>query len=162
MKKIISILVLLLTISLGFSQTAIKKSSISAEGGSATVGNTTIIYSVGEVAVQEATQGNTHLSEGFIGPDILNITGVADYGELQDINVYPNPVVTDLHITFDTESNYYIYLFDINGKQLVQQSGNYQDEILVDMSSYQTGVYLLVIADRKNKQRKIVKITKAK
>ncbi len=161
MKKTISILVFL-TMTFAFSQTTIKKSSISTGGGSATAGNTTIIYSVGEVAVQEASQGNMHLSEGFIGPEILNITGVADYGELQGVNVYPNPVVTDLHIGFDAESNYDIYLFDINGKQLLQQSGNYQDKILIDMSSYQTGIYLLVLADRKNKQRKIVKITKAK
>ena len=64
MRKPFTFLILLTTF-VGFSQTVIQKSIIDSGGAGATVGTTTIFYTLGEVAVQENTNGSTHISEGF-------------------------------------------------------------------------------------------------
>ena len=125
MKKIITLLVLL-TISFSFGQTTIKKSSISSGGGIVTQGNTTVLYTIGEVTVQENTVGTVHLSEGFIGPDMAALLDIEDYTQLQGINAYPNPVQTDLNISLPEYNNYELYLYDLNGKQLI--STNIEDD----------------------------------
>ena len=63
--------VLLIALSLGFGVHAqtIEKSSIDSGGGSAESGGVSIVYTIGEVAVQEANAGGVSVSEGFIGPE---------------------------------------------------------------------------------------------
>jgi len=149
----------ILAIGFVYGQIAVKKSCISTSGGSYTNGNTTVTYAVGEVAVQENTQGNIHISEGFIGPDLLVATGIEDYGELYGINAFPNPVKDHLQIELPDEQNYEISLFDLSGKDLknifIEQS-----EYQLQMSHLPSGMYLLVVIDRINKQAKIIKIQK--
>ena len=150
----------LLTLTLGYGQVNIKKNSISTAGGSATVGNTSLTYAIGEVAVQENTQGNIHLSEGFIGPDIISAVGIEDYGELSGIGVYPNPVDTYLNIELSSAIDYEIYLYDINGKQLLYTGSTGETRKQLDFSTYKRAVYMLIVVDRKNHKRKIIKIQK--
>jgi len=144
--------------SLGFAQTTIKKSNISTDGGSYTVGTTQVVYTVGEVAVQENTAGTSLVSEGFIGPDIVQALGVADYTELQNISVYPIPVDTDLNIELPNHIDYKVYLYDLNGKQLVHF--NINNSYTIDMSDYTAGVYLLIIIDEQHKSMKQIKVEK--
>jgi hypothetical protein len=158
MKKIVTIIVLLF-ITLGFGQTTIKKSSISSGGGSATVGNTSVVYTIGEIAVQENTVGSVHLSEGFIGPDIA-VLGIEDYGQLQGVNIYPNPVETDLNISLPEYNNYELYLYDLNGKQLINTTITDENQTIMDLSVQKTGMYLLIIVDRKNKKNATYKVQK--
>ena len=159
MKKIFFILVSLGVLA-GYGQVDIKKSGLSTGGGSATVGNTTLTYAVGEVAVQENTQGNIHLSEGFIGPDILSAVGIEDYTELTGIAIYPNPVDTYLNLELPAEQDYEIYLFDINGKQILQTGTNGSNTKQLDLSHLQTAVYMLIVVDRNARKQKIIKIQK--
>ncbi len=144
--------------SYGYAQTTIKKSSISTDGGSQTVGTTQVVYTVGEVAVQENTIGTNHLSEGFIGADLIQALGIADYAELQNISVYPIPVDTDLNIELPNHIDYKVYLYDLNGKQLVHF--NINNSYTIDMSHYTTGVYLLIIIDEQHKSMKQIKVEK--
>ncbi len=158
MKNLLTIIALL-TISFGFGQTAIKKSSISTGGGTASVGNTTIIYTLGELAIQENTVGAVHLSEGFIGPDLMAL-GVEDYGQLQGVNIYPNPVQTDLNISLPEHNNYELYLYDLNGKQLINITIENENQSVLDLSLQKTGMYLLIIVDRNNKKTTTIKVQK--
>jgi hypothetical protein len=158
MKKIITIIAVI-SISFGFGQTAIKKSSLSTGGGSHTVGNTTLTYAVGEVAVQENSVGTVQLSEGFIGPDLMAL-GVEDYGQLQGVNIYPNPVQTDLNIILPESNNYELYLYDLNGKQLINTTVENDNQVVLDLSLQKTGMYLLLIIDRKNKTTTTIKVQK--
>jgi len=158
MKKYITIILMLFGI-LSFGQTAVKKSSVSTGGGSATVGNTTVTYAIGEVAVQEATQGNTAVSEGFIGPDILASLGVAEYGVLQGVSVYPNPVKDIFTVKLSGTGTYEYYLYDLNGKQLLTRTAD-EDTEQFNISNLRTAVYVLVVIDRKNKRKKIVRLQK--
>ena len=159
MKKLFILILLLLT-GFTYGQTQIVKSSISTGGGSATSGNTKLVYAIGEVAIQEQTQGNNHVSEGFVGPDIATLLGVTEYNVLQGIAIYPNPVQDQLNIRFETSGSYEIYLYDLNGKQLFKKHLIDNYEAGYDLSSYQAAVYFLFIIDRKNKLSKQLKIVK--
>ncbi len=151
----------LLTAGLCFSQTEIKKSNISTGGGSKTVANTKIIYTVGEVVVQESKQGATQISEGFIGLDMVvsKALGLDKYGTLWGVKIYPNPVSDILSIDLAKTDNCELYLYDITGKLLLQKSvSSYPAQI--NVSGLKPGVYLLSIIDRKNHKYKNIKIQK--
>ena len=156
---IISILMLITFAPSAYSQTAIKKSSISSGGGLADNGTTNIIYTVGELAIREQTQGNTHISEGFISPDIKVALKAEDYSVLSGIKVFPNPVKDNLYINNSNKDGYEIHLFDIEGKEVLVKPDNIHN-VEINMNSFPTGVYVVAIVDRKNKKIKTFKIRK--
>lgn len=158
MKISISFLALFVYV-MGYSQIDVKKSSISTGGGSTTVGTTQIIYSIGEVAVQEHTQGTTHLSEGFIGPDLAEALGITDYGILSGISVYPNPVTNRFNISLPQSGSYEFYLYDLQGKQIFFRQVNDTQQNF-DISRLTAAGYLLIVIDRENKLKKTFKIIK--
>jgi len=160
MKKFL-IVIAVLTITVSFGQVSIKKSSISTGGALVTQGNITVLNTIGEVVVQENTIGTTHLSEGFIGPDLSGILGTENYQLLQNVQVYPNPVQSDLHINLLQSQTYEVYLYDLNGKQLMQSKIEEDNQGVLNLSRQKTGVYLLIIIDRvhqKSGQYKVQKL----
>jgi len=159
MKKLLTILAIL-TISFSFGQTAIKKSSLSSGGGVVTQGNLTMLYTVGEIAVQENTVGTVHLSEGFIGPDMTALLGIEDYTELEGVKAFPNPVQDNLNVSLSDYNNYEIHLFDLNGKELMTVNIEDAIETQLNLSQLRTGMYIMTIIDRDNKQAKTLKIQK--
>jgi hypothetical protein len=159
MKKLLT-LSLTLLVSLSFGQTAIKKENISTDGGSQTNGTTTVVYTVGEIAIQENSNGTIHLSEGFIGPDIAEAMDIKDYTLLQNINIYPNPTQDFVNINFENESEYQINVTDLSGKIIYSFEKNNQLEQTINLQNLKVGVYLLVIKDVKFKKYKIFKIVK--
>jgi hypothetical protein len=160
MKSLIFLLSILLTALIPVnSQTAIKKSSLSTDGGSAVNGNITVTYTVGELAVREIKNGNTGLSEGFISPDIRVALKAEDYGELQGVNIFPNPVKDNLHISWPFKHEYEIHLFDITGKEIFVKTDNTSNSTF-NLSGYPKGIYLLGIVDRKNRKIRTFKVQK--
>ena len=141
------------------AQTAVKKSSISIGGGSHTSGNMQIIYAIGETAINETDQGTKHLSEGFVGPDILTALGVEDYSEIDGLQYYPNPVETYLNFELPDNDNYEIFVFDMTGKSVCQGHIN-QNNNHVNMQNLPVANYLVIIINRQNKTKKIIKIQK--
>jgi hypothetical protein len=73
MKTTLTILILLLVPFFGMSQ-SIEKFSIDIGGASATAGDIQVLYTIGEVNLQEIAEGNIQVSEGFINPTQLRIT----------------------------------------------------------------------------------------
>jgi len=72
MNRILICLIYLIS-DLGFSQT-IQKFSIDSGGASATAGGIQILYTIGEVNVQELSAGTVQISEGFINAELkINI-----------------------------------------------------------------------------------------
>lgn len=160
MKTIISILALLI-ISLSISaQTAIKKSNISSGGAVVSNGTTKVIYTVGEFAVQENTQGTVHISEGFISPDMLIATEIKDYSQTDfNITLFPNPATEFVNIKFSDTCNYQIKLLNMQGKELLEMSGaeNFKKIPLQNLS---VGEYILLIKNTNDKQCKVFKLLK--
>ena len=79
---------------------------------------------------------------------------------MQGITILPNPVNDNLNIRMEKSGNYEIYLYDINGKQLLKKNLTDSYEAGYDLSAYQTAVYFLFIIDRENKLSKQLKIVK--
>lgn len=143
-----------------FGQTAIKKDNISSGGGSNTIGNTSVIYTVGEVVVQENTNGNTHISEGFISPDLLQAFDIEEYTILEGVSIYPNPASSIVNIQFDDASHYQIILTDISGKQLLETSSDTDLSQQIDIQHLDRAIYFLIIKDLTNKKYKVFKLIK--
>ena len=159
MKKLTTIIALLLAFT-AFSQTAIKKSSIDSGGATASSGDIAIIYTIGEVAVQESTASDIHISEGFISPDILASIGIQDYTSLAGINVFPNPTTDYITISFSEEANYNISVFDYLGKQIETIDTETTSEQSLDMQSYSSGVYLVLVKNTAKQQYATYKVMK--
>lgn len=68
MKQLITILMLLLV--LPIASQSIEKFSIDSGGASASAGGIQILYTIGEVNVQEKSAGDISISEGFINPTL--------------------------------------------------------------------------------------------
>ena len=158
MKKLLLITTLLFVF-VATAQVALNKSSISTTGGTATAGNKQVVFTVGEVNIQETDVGNTHLSEGFIGPDIAVALGITDYGTLTGIELYPNPVTDRFSVNLPQTSLYDFYLYDLQGKQIFfRQSQNIKESF--DISRLTAAGYMLIVIDRQNQLKKVFKIIK--
>ncbi len=158
--KFLTTFILSLLVTYGFSQTALRKSSLSTGGGSSSSGNLYMVYAIGEIGVQESTSGNILLSEGFVGPDIVSTVGIEDYGVLNGLRIYPNPVKDNLQIHLPQTGNYEVYIFDLTGKEIFNRNIEDSDEAQYNIADFKTGVYLLIIADRTNKLAATVKLQK--
>ena len=161
MKTIIIIISALLSIN-SFAQTEITKSNISSGGGTATSGNTKIIYTVGEFVVQENTQGTVHISEGFINPDMLIATEIKDYTQNNfNVILFPNPAADYTNVRFSDACNYQIKLIDIQGKELYEISGS-GDLRKIPLQNLSAGEYLLLVKNIKDRKYQVFKLLKSK
>jgi len=160
MKNLLT-LITLLTVVTGFSQITIDKSSIDNGGASTTVGARSVIYTIGEVAINEATSGNIHVSEGFISTSTLGETlGVENYSPLEGIKVFPNPTTNYVNIHFKTTDTYQISLYNTNSKQLLKLNPKQTSEQTLDLKNLPNGLYLLVIKNSIKQTFKTYKIIK--
>ncbi len=141
------------------AQVSVKKSSISTSGGTMTSGNQEVIFTVGETNIQEVDTGNTHLSEGFIGPDIAGALGITDYGTLSGISVYPNPVKDNFNLSLPQSGTYEVYLYNLQGKQILYRQVNDTQQNF-NISRLTAAGYMLIVIDRDNKLKKSFKIIK--
>ncbi len=158
MKYLITI-VFILCVQLGFSQLTIKKSSIDSGGEVVSNGDITMIYTVGEVVVQENSTGNIQISEGFINPDILSQIGVGigTFEELTGVTVYPNPTVRYVNVEFVKNRQVRVMLYNEDGRILIQEKG---DRFKLDLNSVASGLYFLIIKDDEHQKYKSFKIIK--
>ncbi len=159
MKYILSIIALLV-FSINYGQVALKKTSLSSGGGSASSGSLYMVYALGEIGVQEAHTGSNLLSEGFIGPDVTALVGIEDYAQLEGLNIYPNPVQAYLNIELPDTGNYEIHLFDMTGKQVFSRIIENDNQSSYHLAHLKTGIYLLSVIDRDNQKAKTIKLQK--
>ena len=101
---------------------------------------------------QNCVGGSTGLSPSFDPTECL--TSVNQPDEFKT-SVYPNPASTFVHVT--SESDGFIQLFSVDQRLLAQQSMT-SGENVIDVSVFNTGVYLLVVThDDGTDVRRIVK-----
>lgn len=158
--KVYIFLLMICLAGMSYGQVAIKKSSISAGGGSVSAGNNSVAYAIGEVAIQEANSGSVAISEGFISPNILGTLGIQDYTRLQGVSVYPNPAIKDVQISLPNPETYKISITDLTGKEIFTQTTENADQVKIDIGNLSRDMYLLVVKDLNHKQYAIFKIIK--
>ena len=157
--KIFATIILALVVHLSFAQQTIKKSSIDSGGEVAVNGNISMVFTVGEVVVQESINGNILVSEGFINPNFFYDikVGVGEYEELEGVTVFPNPTVRFVNVEFVQNRIVDVVVYNENGKVLIQETG---DRFKLDLSAVATGLYFLVIKDNVHNKFKSFKIVK--
>lgn len=87
--------------------------------------------------------------------DTVNVV-VSGFNELKgtELDVYPNPVIRELHIANIPLPNYVIHIYDITGKEVISTKDN-----IIDMSPFPAGVYFLNVETKAGISRtsKIIK-----
>ncbi len=151
MKRFLTFIIALCLSTYSQAQT-IEKFSISSGGQSVSNGNIDILYTIGEVNVQELNVGGISVSEGFIGSDFnSNTLSIATFEE-DNIIVYPNPALNFIHIKTNLSLEK-IELYDVLGKQVLKMK--YINKIRVNELS--KGVYILkVYSINKKYSKKII------
>ncbi len=160
MKKISSCLLVIFWIAGLTGQPEMRKVSWAPEGKAVEQGTKKLVYSLGEVFVDEVDVMPEHLSEGFIGPDLLNFLGLTDYKPLEGVEIFPNPVSDFLTIRFPEQGRYEVYLYDLTGKAVFIDEANDERVFRLHMKNYLNGLYLLVIVDREKQAYFSTKIKK--
>ncbi len=158
MKTLITITFFLI-VQFSSAQLTIKKSSIDSGGEISQNGNTFMLYTIGEVVLNENTTTSLQISEGFINPDVLKYMDLDDYQLESDISVYPNPTVDIVIIDFNQTSQYEIEIFDNNGRLIATQQTNSIKES-IDFSNYPSAQYTLLVKNKTNKTIKTFRIVK--
>ncbi|SFD24119.1 T9SS type A sorting domain-containing protein [Algibacter pectinivorans] len=139
MKTKVIILSLLISY-LGNSQ-AIDKFSIDSGGGLASADGIQMVYTIGEVNVQELRVNSMLLSEGFINGDMEQIALSSNNLEFEsDFKIYPNPASDIINIKsshpIDT-----VYIYNLLGKKVL--SVNNTNRVVVN--GLPVGIYLINI-----------------
>src|SRR5690606_5462758 len=123
----------------------IEKFSIDSGGNSTSNGNIIVLYTIGEVNVQELNAGNILLSEGFISSDFgetLNIGYEDSIGN--QLLLYPNPAKDFVTITNLPHGETQIKVFDLSGKEVFSKHIN-SETTIINTTNFANGVYLLRI-----------------
>ena len=138
MKYFIAILFCVVATSSGLRAQQIHTQVVNSVGNSHNVGNMTIEYSVGEVAIHDYTIGNAMLTEGLLQPLYLP-TGITEDILAPGIRIYPNPAVDVLNMETLRTDIAQVGLFDMEGRLIFQSS--YKPQIT--LPNLAAGQYIL-------------------
>src|SRR4051812_41395359 len=124
MKKIISVIPLLIVVLTGVKAQSITPSTINATGGHTNLGGTEFEWSVGEMAMVSTfsasgiivTQGLLQPAEAMVGVPTTSLTA-------KNLHVFPNPAsdVVNLQYTSATNGILSCRLYDMTGKEISNQ-----------------------------------------
>jgi hypothetical protein len=121
----------------------IEKFSIDSGGNMASNSNITILYTIGEVNVQELNAGNIIISEGFISSDFGETLSIGYEDSIgNQLLLYPNPAKDLVIIDNIPHGEIQMIVFDVNGKELVSKIANTQTA-RIDTSNLPNGVYIV-------------------
>ena len=140
MKKVLLILLCLPTI--GFGQIT-SPSVISSSGNSYNNGGVNMDYTLGEIVVETQTNTTTILTQGF-HQGVLKVNTSVENIDIKT-KVYPNPTTNFIIIELEKNVNADILVYDINGKLVIKDKLNDENQKQFDFSFLKQGNYLLHI-----------------
>ncbi len=144
------------TFLLCFGLVAISYGQSLSSTNSGAVSNNNLIYSVGEVFVVPINQNEA--SSGIIGAiSRIEFTslGINEIELTKELKFYPNPASNSVFLEIENEIIKIIYVSDLNGKLVISQK-NINNQI--DLSSLQTGTYIVKTDNQNIKSFKIIKL----
>lgn len=166
MKKYLFLIVVFCSgfVSKGLCQ-SISSRVIAADGGLKTIGNTSIVYCIGQPTIASGTLGNTTLTGGFVQPEILSATvDVLEIdGKAIEITLFPNPTTAWLQVKlnheFPNETKFVIS--DINGRiQNTTASQINTNEYTFSTETLPQGLYFLQVLNGKGDMIKAFRFVK--
>jgi hypothetical protein len=90
--------------------------------------------------------------------DTTNVDDIFLNENKNSIEVYPNPVTDQLHISYNVEDTYSFEIFNSTMQKTL--TGICHSQHIIDFSKIPKGIYLLVVFDKKNKMIERMKIVK--
>ena len=147
MKKLLLLLLSLPLIGLG---QVTSPSVISNSGDSYSNGSIIMDYTLGEIVIETYTNSTTILTQGF-HQGILKVNTSVENIDIKT-KVYPNPTTNFIIIELEKNVNADILVYDINGKIVIKDKLNDEQQKQLDFSFLNQGNYLLHIniADKKS------------
>jgi hypothetical protein len=122
----------------------IEKFSIDSGGNITSNDNIAILYTIGEVNVQELNAGNILLSEGFISSNFGETLNIEVSSIDNQLLLYPNPakdLVTFANLPLGETQ---IKVFDLSGKEVFTKHIN-AETTTINTTNFANGVYLVRI-----------------
>ena len=141
----------LLLMSVAFS--VMSQSDFVPVGGTATGSTGTVTYTVGQIAVHNASNGDKSVLEGVQQPYEIQTVGVDDYPNISlQAVVFPNPTQHSVQLcisNYDIPNNgLKVQLYDADGRLL--EIYTVVDQLTqFDLSKYPTATYQLRVMDAK-------------
>ena len=144
------------------SYNGLSQSVISSAGSSNSAGDYLISWTVGETAVATISSSSTTLTQGFHQPLLVDVLPTGIEKELQlEMRAFPNPTFDKVIFEGgDPVGIYHVRVVDKLGRVLEQKSLPYQDLVL-EMSRYENGTYLVEVVEDDSGKRKIFNIIKS-
>ena len=140
MKKLL--LLLLCVPLIGFGQIT-SPSVISSSGNSYNNGGVNMDYTLGEIVVETQTNTTTILTQGF-HQGVLKVNTSVENIDIKT-KVYPNPTTNFIIIELEKNVNADILVYDINGKLVIKDKLNDENQKQFDFSFLKQGNYFLHI-----------------
>lgn len=126
-----------------FPLTSHAQESLNSTGGNATSGNSDFSYSVGQVFYETIDNNTIVIFQGVQIPLKQGSSGINNYSDVTEWQMYPNPVMQELH--FSVLSDYTvksIEIWDTHGRKIL--TGQLQHNTgIIDVSSLSAGSYYL-------------------
>ena len=91
--------------------------------------------------------------------EVDNALSVEDFTS-NSFNVFPNPIVNDIHVNFKAPGEYSFSIYDVSGKEVFQKDRLEQVNTF-NLSKYAPGVYIFKIKELKANKVEYVKIIKS-
>lgn len=118
-----------------------------------------VIYTIGEVSVNEFSNETLLVSEGFINSSSINSSLNNNSYHLTDLKIYPNPAVDLLFVNFLTTKNRKYQIFNTIGQKVVEIYLQGKTHSL-NLQKLKKGIYFLIIQDLENNQFQKLKFIK--
>ncbi len=138
---------------------------VASAGGFGQASNVLLSYTVGEPVIETYKQSSIVLTQGFqqseqqpVGIDAPSL----DYS----VTAYPNPTqaIVTVAIKGNLDKQVYGRLVDIRGRVLAEVEGDpegpFQQQMVVDLSSYADGHYFIQLYAQKGNRHEVVNIQK--
>jgi len=155
---------ILLLISFKASSQSITRSVISVCG---LTGNDTeglITFSIGETITGSLITSVNGMSQGFQQPSLSSIEETKIISGINAVEVYPNPVDTDLTIIYNTRTTKLLRVYVYSAMGTIFRAESYSitepGSIMLNMSSYPCGLYLIHIFSTDLQIDRVFKIEK--
>ncbi len=145
-------------------QISLAPSVIGAGGAYAENEEISLSWTLGELATSTLTGGDFILTQGFQQAFAMG-TGIASDELNWNISVYPNPVSDEFRIRFDIRNSedFLIEIQDVTGRlirQIQQKNVNPGDILLINTSTYTTGIYFLKVLSSDRQQLQVTSLRK--
>jgi hypothetical protein len=146
MKKIAILSIALMPVC-SFAQ-SVSPDVISTAGTSFNDGTSQLDWTLGEPVTSTFTSGTDELTQGFHQPEMI-VTAIGETVNTA-VSVFPNPTQNLLNVKITDPAKTIVELYTVEGK-LLQSKIAVNTDVLIDMSNYTSGNYLLVVKEDKGK-----------